>query len=130
MHEESDQETQEWKGVWRIIDRVVAEVLRNGGGEGKDVVGAADNVCSVCSEVAVRVGGVADDWYEEVVSGVIVVVCVIHQRPSCSTRGVVGGGVPDDLVMVASTAAGLQRSFWEYSRRWRFHFNFGQDRQL
>ena len=38
--------------------------------------------------------------------------------------------IADDVVMVASTAAGLQRSLdlaGEYIRRWRFHFNFGQD---
>ena len=100
-------------------------------------------------EVAVRVGGVADDWYEEfvglregcVVSPLLFAI-YINDLPALLEEGG-GGGVrvgavvvrclmfADDVVMVASTAAGLQRSLdlaGEYSRKWRFHFNFGQDK--
>jgi hypothetical protein len=100
-------------------------------------------------EVAVRVGGVADDWYEEfvgvregcVVSPLLFAI-YINGLPALLDEGgagsvKVGGAMirclmfADDVVMLADTAAGLQRSFelagW-YGWRWRFKFNFGEDK--
>jgi hypothetical protein len=100
-------------------------------------------------EVAVRVGSVADDWYEEfvgvregcVVSPLLFAI-YINGLPALLDEGgggsvKVGGTVirclmfADDVVMLASTAAGLQRSFdiaGRFGWRWRFKFNFGQDK--
>ena len=102
-------------------------------------------------EVAVRVGSVADDWYEEFVG--VREGCVVSPLLfALYTNGLpallddggggsvkVGGTVvrclmfADDVVMLADSAAGhgLQRSFdlagW-FGWRWRFKFNFGEDK--
>ena len=100
-------------------------------------------------EVAVRVGGVADDWYEEfvglregcVVSPLLFLI-YINELPSLLEMGG-GGGVrvgegvvrclmfADDVVLLSSTKEGLQRSLdiaGDFSRKWRFKFNFGRDK--
>lgn len=100
-------------------------------------------------EVAVRVGSVVDDWYEEfvgvregcVVSPLLFAI-YINGLPALLEEGG-GGGVEmggrrvrilmfaDDVVLLSDTAAGLQRSFemagW-FAWRWRFKFNFGVDK--
>ena len=100
-------------------------------------------------EVSVRVGGQTGEWYEEFVGvregcvlSPLLFAIYVNDLPSLLEKEG-GGGVrvgdrvvrclmfADDIVMLASTREGLQRSFdiaGEFSKRWRFKFNFGADK--
>ena len=100
-------------------------------------------------ESAVRVGGVADDWYDEfvglregcVLSPLLFAIYINGLSRALDDDGCGGvrvGGVVvrclmfvDDVVMVASSVEGLQRMFdvvAAYGRRWRFKYNFGPNK--
>ena len=100
-------------------------------------------------EVGVRVQGEVTDWYEEfvgvregcVVSPILFALYINGLSEELEQRG--GEGVrvgptrvlcllfADDVVILDSSKEGLQASLdvaWEYSRRWRFEYNFGKDK--
>jgi hypothetical protein len=99
--------------------------------------------------VGVKVGGVVHEWYEEltglrqgcVISPLLFAIYVNDLPKEIEKRG--GGGIQvgerwvrclmfaDDVILVATTKEGLQRSLevaeW-FARRWRFSYNFGPDK--
>jgi hypothetical protein len=101
------------------------------------------------NEVGVKVGGVVHEWYEEltglrqgcVMSPLLFAIYVNDLPKEIEERG--GGGIQvggrwvrclmfaDDVILVATTKEGLQRSLevaeW-FARRWRFSYNFGPDK--
>ena len=122
--------------------------LREMGIEGR-MRGVLRSLYSRC-EVAVRVGGVADDWYEEfvglregcIVSPLLFAIYIngIEEEVMKGGGGVVVGGkrivclmFADDIILLAYSKEGLQESFdrvYEYSKKWRFKFNFGKDKTV
>jgi hypothetical protein len=89
-------------------------------------------------EVAVRVNGELQEWYEEMVGlregcvmSPLLFAVYIAGLPEEIERRVKGVTVllfADDVIIIAETREGLQKALsiaYEYSRKWRFVFNVG-----
>ena len=124
-----------WEGLWWK--------LRDIGVSGR-MLAAIRSFYARCM-CAVRVGGEAEDWFEDKVgvrqgcplSPLLFAIYVNNLAKDVSARGgsvEVGGArlglllFADDIVLFADSREGLQRSLnlaWQYSRTWRFNFNLG-----
>ena len=124
-----------WEGLWWK--------LRDIGVSGR-MLAAIRSFYARCM-CAVRVGGEAEDWFEDKVgvrqgcplSPLLFAIYINNLAKDVSARGgsvKVGGArlglllFADDIVLFADSREGLQRSLniaWQYSRTWRFNFNLG-----
>jgi hypothetical protein len=92
-------------------------------------------------EVAVRVNGELQDWYEEIVGvreGCVlspllfaVFIAGLPDEIESQVKGVIVLLFADDVIIIAETREGLQKALdiaYGYSRRWRFAFNVGVEK--